>query len=741
MRTRAVLLFLCLSAGAGVAHEDALAPPPAAEYAGVQPAMAGSEAFARELTRHFRRPGTDAQLVLLDEIEQRLQRAEEIRRGRIPAADKRELDYHRWRAEEALMKWLAASPDVTELNYHAGGAPAGAQRVPLDGQRDLVLLKVVTGEGPPSFFVETWDMTPEEATVPREITIADAATSYVVLKLEHVPADTTFSHLAMREEGAAAAGAWHTFRFEPLPRGQVAIDIRDEQGRPVPALVRIVSHDGGRLREPAGALDFRRQLNDVVYQPIFEPGKGYMFFLPGVRRGHYWIVPKPFEMPLPEGAWDISILHGIEYAPINKTLEVKADTWTRMTFHLKRWVDMPARGWYSGDDHVHARLMNSADAEKLMAYTRAVDIHVANILEMGDVMRTYYAQRGFGPAFRVQHGNHWLVPGQEDPRSMMGHAIGLNLPHMVRDLDRYLFNDWLAGEIHRVGGLYGHTHVGANACFAHREMALFQPMDIVDFNSIMQAWLGTDLYYDFLNLGFKMTASAGADTPYGGTIGAVRVYAYVGRDVPFTPDAWFDALRRGRTFVSNGPVLEFRVDAAMPGDEIVFEEDRQLPVEVTARGCPGVSAPARLRLVRLGETIESVVSDDPARDRLEIRATVPVGHGAWVAAVVDGHDGSQAHTTPVYIRRRGFRHWRPDRVEGLVAKQMAVLDEIEGELAQAEAAMLSGDHARDFWGRTNAAQAEGVRERVAKARAVYRGLRETLKKEKELRNDGNPSSS
>ena len=182
--------------------------------------------------------------------------------------------------------------------------------------------------------------------------------------------------------------------------------------------------------------------------------------------------------------------------------------------------------------------MSSDDADKLVAFTRAADIHVSNVLEMGNEMRTWYAQRGYGPQFRVRDGIDWLVPGLEAPRSQLGHAIGLNLRAKVRDLDHYYLNDWIAAEIHRQGGLYGHTHVGnseVKSLFTEREMALFTPMNPVDFNSIRQTKLGLDLFYDFLNRGFKMTASAGSDTPYGGTVGSVRLYAYCGKG-KFTPE-------------------------------------------------------------------------------------------------------------------------------------------------------------------------------------------------------------
>ena len=65
-------------------------------------------------------------------------------------------------------------------------------------------------------------------------------------------------------------------------------------------------------------------------------------------------------------------------------------------------------------------------------------------------------------------------------------------------------------------------------------------------NSIIQTRLGPDYFYDFLNLGFKMTASSGEDMPYTGVLSASRLYAFCGTNQPFNPDLWFDAVLRIR---------------------------------------------------------------------------------------------------------------------------------------------------------------------------------------------------
>jgi hypothetical protein len=127
-----------------------------------------------------------------------------------------------------------------------------------------------------------------------------------------------------------------------------------------------------------------------------------------------------------------------------------------------------------------------------------------------------------------------------------------------------------------------------------------------DFASIMQGGLGTELYHDFLNLGYKLPASAGSDMPYAGVLGDVRVYAHVGTEEEFTPDAWFEALQQGRTFTTNGPMIEFMVDGLLPGSEIIRDDETPVLVKARAWGSSGGSAVSRLEIVFLGMSLSLV---------------------------------------------------------------------------------------------------------------------------------------
>jgi hypothetical protein len=709
--------------------------------------MANAIPLAKKLTQYLRDQVSGKQLTHLDQMHRHLtmmQRVDSEVMGRERFSNTFEkhrlVSYFRWEVEQSLTAFFRSLSDkeVVELDLRGKTATHHVE-APLEiGRHQHFLLMRVFGEetAEPNRIagctVASWDLVNERPDSHFSFPVHSQGTTYVLLDLNQLPNEQTIAYFDLRDADSQELISTHSITLQAPRRGQLRINVVNAQEQPIPVLMSITSIDGGRLWEPAEAIDLRDVLNDIVPH-LGTTGRGYMFHLFGQRRGRYWIVKPPLEMPLPEGQWQVKILRGLEYKPISMEVRIQANEWTRLTLKPKRWTDMTAVGWYSGDDHVHARLQTSEDARKLLDYTRAVDINVANILEMGDVMRTYYSQRGFGKEYRVHLGDHWLVPGQEDPRSVLGHAIGLNLQSKVRDLDRYLSNDWVAAEIHRQGGLYGHTHVGPNACFVHREMSLFTPHGIVDFNSIMQATLGTELYYDFLNLGFKMTASAGADTPYGGTIGAVRTYAYTGKPDAFSPDDWFDAVKAGRTFVSNGPMLDLRVNEALPGDEVVVDFDDELQVSVRAWGDAGWSAPQELKLVKLGETIETVTGENENQTELSLSTTLKGEHGFWLAAHAIAHDGSQAHSTPVYVTHQGFRHWNIEKAGPLIEQQLATLREIEAEVVKAENVQSSGNAPLDYWTRRTAEQADAVREMVAKTRRIYAELQKQLIHEESLR--------
>ncbi len=708
-------------------HE--IQPPviPADEVALTRPPLEGSERFAKAFASTWQGLVAAERIEDLKRLTNSLEWLKKTENGPIPGVGLREMTWLKWRVSEDIASLATAATGLQILDYRNNGAIT-SDLLTVDPAYGVMVLKVVMGDGPVEFVTQTMNFTSERDPANYTIQVAEKGTTFVLLTLEDVPAGgPTTSRVWFQPRGSSGPPRWWSLRFQTQLYGNLGVKIVDDSGAEVPAMVRLTSKASRRLWEPAGAVDMRALMNEITRMPIYGPGRGYMMYVPEPWRGVYWIMPGLFEMALPAGEWEIHVWRGLETIPVKMDVTVKPGKWTRQLIPSKRWTDMGAKGWFAGDDHVHARLMSSEDADKLMAWTRAADLAICNVLEMGDDVRTWYAQRGFGPEYRVKSGNHWLIPGQEDPRGVLGHAIGLNLTSKVRDLDRYLDQRHVAEEIHRQGGLYGHTHVGAKALFVERQMALYTPFDLVDFNSVMQAALNTELLYHYLNLGYKMTASAGTDTPYGGTVGAVRVYAFAGIGKELDPDAWFGAVKKGRTFVTTGPMVDFRIGEAMPGDELELTGSRPLKVRISASGLPGKSAPKSVRLIKFGKILKEVTASGPAKESLSLEAEVAPGDGCWLAAQVIGEDGSEALTTPIYLRREGYRWWDIEQVPALLAEQEVVLQDIEKVVVEAQ--QLAATRPLDYTLRSVVKGATTLREQVTRARIHYQELATLREKE------------
>ena len=87
-------------------------------------------------------------------------------------------------------------------------------------------------------------------------------------------------------------------------------------------------------------------------------------------------------------------------------------------------------------------------------------------------------------------------------------------------------------------------------------------IDSLDINGAYE--FAVPLWHRLLNCGFRLPASAGTDVFLnrlrGRLPGGDR--AYVRLDGAFSYDAWVKGLKAGRSFVTNGPMLEFTATAS-----------------------------------------------------------------------------------------------------------------------------------------------------------------------------------
>ena len=403
---------------------------------------------------------------------------------------------------------------------------------------------------------------------------------------------------------------------------------------------------------------------------------------------HYFHAAGEFSLELPPGSATVRLKRGVEYRPWERQVEVRSGEETVVEAELERFTNLGERGWMSGDTHVHdlhAGDLRIAPAD-LVAQAEAEAVEVVHALIHVDGSRT------MGDPARFVAGRHpastdsvFLRYGQEY-RMPFGHRTFLNPERLfyplatgVRGTAREAPFPPLFEYIRRLRAEQGDqvvvgmphpyfAYLAEGARFdgaSPSEIPLDAALGVADFfdiNCIPSSETGSAAIYARLqNAGFRLAAAGGSDT-FSDTsrdppLGTGRTYVRLPEGAG--PDDWALGLREGRSFSTNGPLLELDVDGSGMGEEIERNRPARLPVRARA-----VSAVPMERLAVLvnGEVWRETTGDpdaDPVAGspfELEIAGELELDASAWIAVRAEGPrsvwttDSSLfAHSTPVYV--------------------------------------------------------------------------------------------
>lgn len=374
---------------------------------------------------------------------------------------------------------------------------------------------------------------------------------------------------------------------------------------------------------------------------------------------------------VPAGTYDLVVARGPEYRIYRGQVAVP-EAGAAVTVRLERFVDMPAAGWYSGESHIH---LPRDQANDLNVWTTlsAEDLYVNNLLEMGNITTTYYRQPKWGPEGIFAHEGRFLVSGQEDPRTVIrGHTMHWNTGTHVHDEPQFFQYHTIFSRTRAAGAITGYAHYGASFN-GQRGLATDVPFGDVEFIEVLQGGrINTDVWYSFLNLGYKILPVGGADYPYyGPTLSGVE-RTYVKVDGPLSPASWYESFRKGRVFVSNGPMVDLTVNGQPIGSELRVPRGTPLTVAALARLNPDIDTLDRVELVVLGDVVQTVAAR--GRDSAPLEATLKADHSMWIAVRAYGrHQETQlttlAHSAPIYVVVDGEPTWNRAAVPALVERQ------------------------------------------------------------------------
>ena len=169
-------------------------------------------------------------------------------------------------------------------------------------------------------------------------------------------------------ERPAAWTASPRLRVEVTDSGRnwVRTEVLDEAtGEPIPCRVHFRSPEG----VPYAPHGHHAHLNG-------ELGTWHIDVGGDVRLGQvtYAYIDGRCEGWLPRGEVLVDVARGFEYEPLRTAVRIEPGQ-QRLTLRLRRWCDMNARGYYSGDTHVHFLSTIGSQTE-----ARGEDLNVVNLL-------------------------------------------------------------------------------------------------------------------------------------------------------------------------------------------------------------------------------------------------------------------------------------------------------------------------------------------------------------------------
>jgi hypothetical protein len=461
----------------------------------------------------------------------------------------------------------------------------------------------------------------------------------------------------------------------PTAFGKVELTIKDAKtGGLVPARIGLYDSTGRAPLASDKSLMLQRFADDLRMLAVNE-----RTFWPSPNKQAFY-VDGTYDSRVPAGTYELVVTRGPEFKAHRSTFEVKNGGTAKVTVQLERYADLPAKGWYSGDAHIHVTRDEVAD-RNIWGFVAAENVHVGNLLEMGNIQNVYFKQpKAWGKESRFERDGHFIVSGQEAPRTrQFGHTIHFNLqrPVHLKTEDYFLYHK-VFEDVAAQGGISGFAHMGWNnpgeggaaVGKMNRGLTLLAPFGLVDFIEVLQGGrLTNDGWYRLLNLGYKITPAAGTDWPYSDFPGVVRNYVKV--DGPLNLDAWFASFNAGHTFVTNGPLLGFTVNGRGMGEELRVKRGTKLKIVADAQLNPDVDKLDRMELVVLGD----VAQTQPAqgKDRAELRTEITADHSMWLALRAYGsrqepRNTTIGHSAPIYVVVDDEPTWKREAVPTIVGE-------------------------------------------------------------------------
>ena len=449
--------------------------------------------------------------------------------------------------------------------------------------------------------------------------------------------------------------------------GKLRIHLQDAAGKLFPARIS-VTDQAGRFYAPRHAWIHGDDGFDIGRTPF---------------EAHYFHTGGEEELDVPPGEINVEILHGFESLLEQHTVHVNEGATARLERTLRReeWGSHGDERWVSSDLHVH---MNYGGTyrnvpTRLVEQARAENLNIVNDLVVNKEQRfpdIAYGGKELDPASReetlVMHGQefhtsywghrgilgikgHILLPGYAGYPNTAAASLG---PMNADVYDLAHAQGALVGAVHPFDDLPNPFASPAEKITDELpvDVALGK-LDYMEIVGFCDPRATATVWYKLLNLGFRLPAGAGTDAMMNyaslrGPVGMNRVYVRVPVG-PIHMDAFFSAIRNGRTFATNGPLLDFSVGGQPIGAELKIDAPKSVPFTAKMRSLVPLD---HLEVLCNGK-VRQTISMNNTRDEADVTGTLPLAESGWCVLrassdaaeypVLDNY--VYATTSPIYV--------------------------------------------------------------------------------------------
>jgi hypothetical protein len=111
----------------------------------------------------------------------------------------------------------------------------------------------------------------------------------------------------------------------------------------------------------------------------------------------------------------------------------------------------------------------------------------------------------------------------------------------------------------------------------------------------------------------------------------VRTFVYTGKN--FSANKWFEGLKAGYTFVSNGPAIFLNAEGKLPGSEIIKRKGSPTVLSVKGISNPAIGVITKIAIYNSDGLVAEKINIGK-KDSLVLTMNHTLTHSQWLAAAV-----------------------------------------------------------------------------------------------------------